>query len=410
MKTALSPFKEVRWEAASPRLYFLSPDIRGFVERPRQAYLIGSRGTGKTTILQALNWKERLANSSLREQIGDPFGQGHLGLYLKLPDHQLDQLDWWLGASPNKFAYASVVSTYVDLLWLPLLIQALEELRVGGVLSYEIGEERAAVAAVMEELPSVYFDGSDESQRSPTLRNLRRSLERVRDLLVGTARRNGDANDLLDKLRPAGIGSFGRTLAAALVSLCPARESAADWRVFVCMDEGEGLNDRQQIVVNTMVRHAEAPVSFLVSYVARPREDTRTANSSIHLQRADRELIFRDDASDNRRSSFRELAEGVATVRVRQRLNDSTVSVDLDRLLGKLDVDAVLAEILRSSDKREARPRCLRSPRSCGKAPTPLQFVGRGYDSEVWTAKKVWMGSRGAVRVVADVGRGFSSC
>lgn len=234
-------------------------------------------------------------------------------------------------------------------------IQALDGLRVGGVLPYGIGDERKVVAALMEELPDLYFDARDSSEREPTLRNLRRAFEWVRDLTVSLARRGGDPNDLLDQLRPGGVGSFGRTVAASLVKLCPPTASGSDWRILVCMDEGEGMNDRQQIVMNTMVRHMAAPVAFLVSYVARPHEDTRTINSSIHLQRADRELIFRDDVSDNRTKLFRELAEGVATVRVRQRLGDPAMKVDLDRLLGRLDLDAVLVDMLRSSDKKGAQ-------------------------------------------------------
>lgn len=353
MSIAGSPFSSVRWESTSPRLYFLSKDIRQIIEQPGQAYLIGSRGTGKTTILQALNWEQRLNNASLQAQIEDPFAKGQLGVYLKLPDHQIDQLDDWLGDDVSTQTYASVVSTYLDLLWVPLLIQALDGLRVRQVLRYSAADERRVVEGVMDELPASYFDGQAKSSREPTLRNLRRALEWMRDLVVSSARRKTDVNDVLDRLSAGGPGTFGRSLAAALVELCPPAASGDHWRVFVCMDEGEGLNDRQQIVLNTMVRHAEAPVAFLVAFVARPHEDTRTINPNLHLQRADRELVLRDEmTTDNRRNDFRDLAEGVATVRVQQRLPDQRV--DLERVLGRLDIDSILVDLLRRSDRKGA--------------------------------------------------------
>lgn len=386
MTAAPSPFHSIRWEEAKPRVYYLSSDIRGLIEEPRQAYVIGSRGTGKTTILQALNWQERLRNASLQEQIGEPFAKGHLGLYLKLPDHQLDQFDWWLAADKREHIYASVVAAYLDLLWLPLLIQALDGLRVGGVLPYRVEDERAAVDAVMNELPALYFEDGPASQREPTLRNLRRTLERVREFVVSSARRESDPNDVLDQLQPGGPGAFGRDVAARLTTLCPTAPSGDEWRVFVCWDEGEGLNNRQQLVMNTMVRHAAAPVGFLVSYVARPHEDTRTLNPSIHLQRADRELVFRDDVSDNRSGSFRELTEGVATLRVRQSLGDSQAKVDLDAMLGKRDIDGILVEILRLSDKSAAKDLLdAAAANHSGEGPLPVRqtwLQQRGLDRE----------------------------
>ena len=118
------------------------------------------------------------------------------------------------------------------------------------------------------------------------------------------------------------------------------------------MDESECLDDFQQAVVNSMVRLSEWPTFFVLSYVHLPRERAGTLIPNLTIQKADHRFVELDDMND---AEFRTLAEGVATVRVREALGEDEVTFDARRLLGKLELDRVAESILRESERPEAR-------------------------------------------------------
>jgi ABC-type lipoprotein export system ATPase subunit len=59
-------------------LYFLPNDVFSRLEQPKPTYLIGSRGTGKTTLLTALSWKEQLNNPYLSEKLDNAGKRGYI--------------------------------------------------------------------------------------------------------------------------------------------------------------------------------------------------------------------------------------------------------------------------------------------------------------------------------------------
>src|SRR5690606_34128304 len=118
------------------------------------------------------------------------------------------------------------------------------------------------------------------------------------------------------------------------------------WLFKVCMDEGECLDDFQQIVLNTMLRLSKAPLFFVVSFVSYPKDATSTLIANLTLQQADRELIPLDDMTER---EFRELVEGVASVRVQHQLSQEAARFDVYKTLGPLDLNGQLLSILRGS-------------------------------------------------------------
>ena len=60
MKTTFNPFQYIRYEYEQRHIYFLPPKILTRIEQQKPIYILGTRGTGKTTLLKALEWKERL--------------------------------------------------------------------------------------------------------------------------------------------------------------------------------------------------------------------------------------------------------------------------------------------------------------------------------------------------------------
>jgi hypothetical protein len=83
---SITPFAANRFEFEGKHLYYLPVEVFRPLEEPVPAYLIGTRGTGKTTLLKALNWERRLRDEHLRSQLGDdPFAGRYIGVYLKIP-------------------------------------------------------------------------------------------------------------------------------------------------------------------------------------------------------------------------------------------------------------------------------------------------------------------------------------
>ena len=121
----------------------------------KPTYLVGSRGTGKTTLLKALSWDERLENASLLNQLKrKPFEKRYIGVYLKAPEFQLGELDAWLKPL-SKDTYGSVLGYFFDLLWIALLSSAVAELIVRAVIHVAPEREHEAMDAIVSTVDDI---------------------------------------------------------------------------------------------------------------------------------------------------------------------------------------------------------------------------------------------------------------
>jgi ABC-type lipoprotein export system ATPase subunit len=60
-----SPFSKIKFEYYGNHLYFIKKDDLQVLEGDVPIIIYGPRGTGNTTLLNALNWKEHESNHSL---------------------------------------------------------------------------------------------------------------------------------------------------------------------------------------------------------------------------------------------------------------------------------------------------------------------------------------------------------
>lgn len=345
--TCQSPFSLNRFEYESRHLYYLQKELFERLEIPKPIYLVGSRGTGKTTLLKALNWEERQNNPSLKNQFAPDTTYGkYIGIYLKLPEIQFGLLRRWL--CNHESDYAAIFAFFLDLVWLEELIDAISELVVNGTLKITAENEQACIKSIADEFLHTF---SANGTKPLTLKDLSKAIRDIRESIEISSRRTVDPANIIEKYRIVGqVGEFGRKLGAMLQPFCVIREDENDsykeWYFKICMDEGECLDIFQQRILNTMLRISKTPVFLVVSYVSMPSDSSTTLLDNITLQSADRELILLDDITEK---EFRELAEGVATIRSQARSDDNAITFSAQTTLGGLDINQLLQSILSNS-------------------------------------------------------------
>jgi hypothetical protein len=328
-------------------VYFLLPGDLEQLELLKSSYIVGTRGTGKTTLLKSLSWKERLQSPSLQRALGGDRGfDQYLGVYLKLPEFQLQKLEEWLEPSPGQL-HATITALYIDLIWIEALVDAVEEMRSRQLMRFSIEEEAAFVqwfAGWWEERGGRALLQEGDS----SLLALKKGVFTARHGLEVAAVAEVDPTALVTELPIDQIGALGRVAADQLRTLCEPHESEKpQWHIRICMDEAEMLSHRQQLVLNTMVRLSGFPLFFLAAFAAMPRDVSSTLLPNQTLSEADRHLDLRDKMQDDK---FTRLTEGVCESRVRAMLGDEEAVFDLDRLLGPLELDRWAVERFAKSE------------------------------------------------------------
>ena len=348
---SLSPFSTIRFEHEGPnsRTYYLPPDVFPRLEKKCPAYLIGTRGTGKTTLLMALNWKNRLRDPNLRSQFpGDPFASRYIGVYLKLPEYHIQKIDQWTESDDSLRNH--FVSLYLEMLWSQLMIDGVISLRGEGVIGIEGGAEIKFVRSIKEELTSsLLLAEALTGRRRSTLSSLMGAIRDAREELDRLALARFDPSDALRFFPTRAPGAFVALIASKLSQLCDSAGSSG-WHFKVCMDEGECLTPSQQLLLSTIIRTCSFPFLPIASFVDVPASEDKTLFRSLTLQRADRELINLNEEGFD----FAAFAEGVATRRVRAVLG-SDYSFSCTRTFGKLDLNALLTQTLSDSESLKAK-------------------------------------------------------
>jgi hypothetical protein len=342
------PFSQARWEHDSQHFFFLPKQFRR-LEEAKPTYLIGTRGTGKTTLLRALNWEERLQNRSLQRQLhtlndSDDYFAGHyVGVYFKLPRVQLELFDNVLGVEHP--LYTNLSSLYLGFNWVDLLAEATMGLLDAGVIEFTALEERHAAQAgyqLFRDSPLVARYLGEREVRS--LRELAIGIRRIRRHLERTLQGGSSLDDLGAEFPVGKLSEFADVYAKAMLELFP-HDEADPWYFLVCMDEGESLTEAQQRTMNSLIRVSERPLLPVVAYLSRPRPLTETTGQ-LTTTNADVDVISIEDMSDR---EFRGFVEGVATVRIQEATQDWEVEIDLYSILGDIDLNSLLERILKTS-------------------------------------------------------------
>lgn len=226
------------WPAAQFRELFVEPTYLKKVETMRPCFLVGGRGTGKTTTLQSLRYTatlERLNSQGLGFD-----DQEYVGVLVRMNKNRVRA---FAGAGLSDDHWARLFAHYFNLLVCLELVGLsvwLEE-KIGSSLSARaIG--RVAVDLGLEEVVE--------------LRSLKAAIQdAISQLQIQV---NNPRHDL--NLRISMAESPLRVFSESLQE-----EGLVGTRVvFCCIDEYENLLNYQQAVLNTYVKHAEPPLSYKV--------------------------------------------------------------------------------------------------------------------------------------------------
>lgn len=351
--TNINPFSQNRFEHENKHLYYLPHKIYNKVEQPKPLYLIGTRGTGKTTLLKSMSWNERASNTFLQQALdGKVFEKRYLGIYIKFASTITNYFDVLMSETEDD-RYGELFSLFLDLVWVELLFESIASIIVDETLDLFNPSPKDEQSFVSDLLRRYDFMTSQANTNVNTFRELSYLVRDIRKQLDLDIKLRRSIEYLLQNYKPEGYGEFGRDIGKRLGNFCDehsVNREGDPWHFKVLIDEAEWFSSRQEKIINTMVRVSEYPVFFVISYVRDREEDgelVATVNPDISLSDADRELIFIDQEFEKARHFY----DGVSTVRVQALLNDPNIHFDLLRVLGKIDLNSLIERILKDSKK-----------------------------------------------------------
>jgi hypothetical protein len=348
--TNQSPFAPYRSEYEPRHLYYLPNMPFSLLESPSQVYIIGSRGTGKTTLMRAIYWEERFENEILQKALGGAlFDKRYVGVYIKIPGILVAGFERWSKSLPEDVV-ALLFGLFLDLAWVDSIFLGVSELSRNKILKMKPSTEHRFVQLLIEDHPEL---GQFLPAVGPySLVTLARAIRSMRSKFERCINLGLDHQEILGCFQVSQVGSFGREMASKLGRLCDdASHGDGKWYFKVCLDEAECLSLFQQKVVNTIIRLSQWPLFYVVSFVSPIGDFSSTVLPKMTLQKADRDFLMLDQMTD---TDFRNFSEGVASVRVSSALNQKR-TLDLTRILGRLDINRLLQDILRESEDPRAK-------------------------------------------------------
>lgn len=365
MAVQLNPFRPTRWEHHSegrPLIWF-TPTAENLAQE-KSTFVRGSRGSGKTTLLKSICWDDLLNNESLKLQhsIGD---FQHIGVYLRFPDHissSMGLVDWaelFPEAPEPELEFYRFFSLAVELSCLERALTACHELRLAGHLAFTAGQELELVGSIFEEFPR--FEAFADARPTTFVATARLFRDIVRRMNEASGR--GSLPTFVDALpprEPNEILSFVTSRLSRTTRIKTHRRGDQQPGFKFCLDDCEVLSPAQQRSVNSLVRKARFPVSWVVSSVGSFLESRNTYIPQQPLTDADRRVVSLDDRDPK---DFRRLCQAVVGLRLLHALpqearGEQGRAVDrvfpLDVRLGDQDVNETIRIIVNRSTAPEA--------------------------------------------------------
>ncbi len=304
-----NPFLPTRFEYDTSPLLWRSP-LADELEKPNSYFIKGTRGSGKTSILKTINWRERVENKVLADQIKEP--SNCIAVYFRLPEHMSQSMASinWASVTPDApsdqlMAY-SYFSHYLESVALETILEAVVRLRSYGKLKYDISGEATITNEVFEKFTALRSFAPTNSPN--TFNDIKSTFDKMHHEMNRAATR-GTVSTMLDRLPASEPGELIKFVTSKIMSFINPEK---DVHIKVCVDDCEALKESQQIFLNSLVRTSVAPVFWVVTFVASDYETTNTVIHNQKLSDADRKVI---DLENTTPLEFRKLCEAVSSLR-----------------------------------------------------------------------------------------------
>jgi hypothetical protein len=213
---------------------FVQPAYLSKLESARPCFLVGGRGTGKTTSLQALHYKSAQTVDSGSDD------RDYFGVLVRMNKNRVRAFE---GSGATDLQWRKLFAHYFNLLVcleLTLLTKWLED-RSGVSLS------ESSIELICQDLGLRSTDTVTSLEAE-----IRHGISALQ-LLVNNPRK---PQEIALSIAESPLKTFVQQLHSANLLGRP--------MVFCCIDEFENLLDYQQSVLNTYIKHAEPPLSYKV--------------------------------------------------------------------------------------------------------------------------------------------------
>jgi hypothetical protein len=346
-----SHFFDDRWEQDRIRhFYFLkTPAYAKLSTLAKHCVLKGHRGTGKTTLLRALDWRERLISSQLVAALGgDAFADNTIGCFLQIKFLPVNLIDLWLSDSSSEVSH-TVISTYLRCAWVLEAceaIQTLNGLNNFATLADEVDALRPIAGSFWSWAPT--RDVGLEPPTDTTILTFRtvslvcdRVMRRIRDAAVIQSPSPESATAKLDLLT---FNQLVNELFRCFGALLTSWHSGRPWAFRICMDEGEFLSPNWAISVRTLMRETDSPTYLAISVLHELGSETVAHGADISID--DREIV---DLDDRIPEQMADLLAGIIDARLSQS-GETLAKFKLQEFLGSPDVEDLLFLALKRTE------------------------------------------------------------
>ena len=349
MNIISSPFSSSRYEHDGLHLYYIKEDTLSSLESDTPIIITGSRGTGKTTLLNALNWNEQKFNPNLIKALDKiTHRNDYIGIYLKVPILKIESFEHW--EKTESQCYTLIFSLYLELVWLQEAISAIIGLQNNGNLAYTAQQELSAVDRIKKKFRNLFLSPAT-STNPRTLLDLSESIIEIRKFIEDSATFREDIDELYKTL--SGVEQYGEI--SNYISKKLAQLSSTDnlpLKFKVCMDECESLSEKQILVINTLLRISSHPVFYVFSFIGKSFDSKQTLIRNLTNQKAD---VLKINLDDMKFSEFEDFADGVSKARISAFTKTDNIEFSIKKVLGKGSINNLLEKILRKSESPRAR-------------------------------------------------------
>lgn len=314
-----NPFQPTKFEHENRPVVWLSPWAKALASTKKPDFVVGTRGSGKTTVLRSLHTKMLIENDFLANQYGYKRRTFHwFGCYMQfnhsfqhLTEQVLDVVSRAQDRTISDLARYKLFCSFFELSVLESLLEDLRSLEDRELIHFSGRKEQRACEELREILNEIGLsDVRVLSDYSDALRLIRRI--RTSYLAIYDKARISEAISSMDAFTPTTIIRYIKE------SIVPSIRSeklpkGKELDLYILLDDCENLSDLQQRALNTYLRSTEGVAKWVVAFVRGQYNTIQTTIPETSLSHADRNICDVDDRSED---DFRNFCESVATLRL----------------------------------------------------------------------------------------------